>query len=181
MIEMMCAGFGGQGALSSGRILAEAGMKLGKTVTWSPSYGSEMRGGVAECMIKFSDKPIANPCARHLDILIALNGPAIDKFEERLKPSGLLLVNSSSSIGKRTYRDDIRVVAIPAADIAAKCDNLRGTNIVMMGALAANSDLFKPDELERLINEFFEKKGKNNPKNSLCFKEGAKIKETSNK
>lgn len=176
MVELICAGFGGQGVLTSGLILAEAGIKLGMEVTWYPSYGSEMRGGTANCTVKFSDGPIASPYAKQLDILFALNTPAIDKFEDRIRPGGLLLVNSSITPGDRPFRGDIRIVRVPVSEISAKYDNPKGSNIVMMGALAANSDLFEPDELERLINEYFEKKGKINPKNSLCFQAGARLK-----
>ena len=122
----------------------------------------------------FSDKEIASPCAKKIDILMAMNAPAIDKFESSLRPGGLLLVNSSL-VHEREYRDDIRVVKVPMTEIAAEHENPRGANIVMMGAMAANSDLFTEDDLERLINEFFEKKGKINPKNSLCFRAGTQI------
>ena len=107
MVEMICAGFGGQGVLTTGLILAEAGMKLGMNVLWYPSYGSEMRGGTANCTIKFSDKEIASPCAKKIDILMAMNAPAIDKFESSLRPGGLLLVNSSL-VHEREYRDEDR-------------------------------------------------------------------------
>ena len=175
MVEMICAGFGGQGVLTSGLILAEAGIKLGMEVTWYPSYGSEMRGGTANCTIKFSDDQIASPYAKQLDILFALNTPAIDKFEGRLKPGGLLLVNSSITPDDRKFRDDVRVVMVPVSKISAEYENPKGANIVMMGALAANSDLFEPDKLEKLIDEYFEKKGRLNPKNALCFKAGAEL------
>ena len=154
MVEMICAGFGGQGVLTTGLILAEAGMKLGMNVLWYPSYGSEMRGGTANCTIKFSDKEIASPCAKKIDILMAMNAPAIDKFESSLRPGGLLLVNSSL-VHEREYRDDIRVVKVPMTEIAAEQENPKGANIVMMGAMAANSDLFTEDErTENYINYF---------------------------
>ena len=135
MVEMICAGFGGQGVLTTGLILAEAGMKLGMNVLWYPSYGSEMRGGTANCTIKFSDKEIASPCAKKIDILMAMNAPAIDKFESSLRPGGLLLVNSSL-VHEREYRDDIQVVKVPMTEIAAEYENPKGANIVMMGAMA---------------------------------------------
>lgn len=168
--EMICSGFGGQGVLTTGLILAEAAMKLGMNVLWYPSYGAAMRGGTANCTIKFSDQEIASPNAKHIDILLAMNGPAVDKFEQRVRPGGLLLVNSSLVPDDRKYRDDIRVVKIPVAEVAAELENPKGANIVMMGALAENSDLFTPDELERLVNEYFEKKGKINPKTRCVLK-----------
>ena len=173
-MNALLAGFGGQGILFMGKVIAYAGLTDGKEVSWLPSYGPEMRGGTANCTIKFSDKEIASPCAKKIDILMAMNAPAIDKFESSLRPGGLLLVNSSL-VHEREYRDDIQVVKVPMTEIAAEYENPKGANIVMMGAMAANSDLFTEDDLERLTNEFFEKKGKINPKNSLCFRAGTQI------
>ena len=174
MTEIICSGFGGQGVLVAGMILADAGMEDGKNVTWYPSYGSEMRGGTANCNIKISEEEIPSPYCHQLDILYTLNDAAIDKFESSLRPGGLLLVNSSL-VHEREYRDDIQVVKVPMTEIAAEYENPKGANIVMMGAMAANSDLFTEDDLERLTNEFFEKKGKINPKNGLCFRAGTQI------
>ena len=172
MAEIICAGFGGQGVLTAGMMLIDAGMEQGKNVLFYPSYGSEMRGGTANCSIKISDKRIASPVCKHLDILFTLNAPAIDKFESRVKPGGLLMVNSSIVPEDREYRDDIRVVKVPATDIAMEMGNPRGVNIVMLGAMAASSDLFTPEYLESAIDHYFAKKGKNNPKNALCFRRG---------
>ena len=119
--EMICAGFGGQGVLTAGMILINAGMELDKNVLFYPSYGSEMRGGTANCTVKISDGLIASPISKNPDILLTMNTPAIDKFEDQLKPGGLLLVNSSIVPEDRTYRDDIKVVKIPATDIAWLC------------------------------------------------------------
>ena len=118
--EIICAGFGGQGVLTAGMLLINAGMEQDKNVLFYPSYGSEMRGGTANCTVKISDKLIASPISKQPDILFTMNTPAIDKFEERLKPGGLLLVNSSIVPDDRKYRDDITVVKIPATDIAAE-------------------------------------------------------------
>src|SRR5699024_6787552 len=158
--EMICAGFGGQGVLTAGMILINAGMELDKNVLFYPSYGYEMRGGTANCTVKISDGLIASPISKNPDILLTMNTPAIDKFEDQLKPGGLLLVNSSIVPEDRTYRDDIKVVKIPATDIAMEVNNPKGANLVMLGALAANSDLFTVDYLEKAIVSFFEKKGK---------------------
>ncbi|MGC4018449.1 MAG: 2-oxoacid:acceptor oxidoreductase family protein [Muricomes sp.] len=172
--EIICAGFGGQGILTAGMILISAGMEQDKNVLFYPSYGSEMRGGTANCTVKISEKLIASPNSRQPDILLTMNTPAIDKFEDRLKPGGLLLVNSSIVPENRTYRDDITVVKVPATDIAAEV-NPKGANLVMLGALAANSDLFSVDYLEEAIVSFFEKKGKGkfNEKNVACYRRGA--------
>ena len=172
--EMICAGFGGQGVLTAGMILINAGMELDKNVLFYPSYGSEMRGGTANCTVKISDGLIASPISKNPDILLPMNTPAIDKFEDQLKPGGLLLVNSSIVPEDRTYRDDIKVVKIPATDIAMEVNNPKGANLVMLGALAANSDLFTVDYLEKAIVSFFEKKGKGkfNEKNVACYRRG---------
>ena len=172
--EMICAGFGGQGVLTAGMILINAGMELDKNVLFYPSYGSEMRGGTANCTVKISDGLIASPISKNPDILLTMNTPAIDKFEDQLKPGGLLLVNSSIVPEDRTYRDDIKVVKIPATDIAMEVNNPKGANLVMLGALAANSGLFTVDYLEKAIVSFFEKKGKGkfNEKNVACYRRG---------
>lgn len=172
MTEIICSGFGGQGVLVAGMILADAGMEEGKNVTWYPSYGSEMRGGTANCNIKISDEEIASPYCHSLDILYTLNDAAIDKFEKMLKPGGLLLVNSSLARRDRVYRKDIRVITAPATDIGNELQNPRGTNIVMLGALAYASQDFDVGYMCGAIDYFFAKKGKVNPRNALCFDRG---------
>ena len=172
--EIICAGFGGQGVLTAGMLLINAGMEQGKNVLFYPSYGSEMRGGTANCTVKVSGKLIASPVSKNPDILFTMNTPAVDKFEDRLKPGGLLLVNSSIVPDDREYRKDITVVKIPATDIAAEIQNPKGANLVMLGALAAHSDLFTVEYMEQAIVSFFEKKGKGkyNEKNVACYRRG---------
>lgn len=172
MTEIICSGFGGQGVLVAGMILADAGMEAGKNVTWYPSYGSEMRGGTANCNIKISDEEIPSPYCHKLDILYTLNDAAIDKFQAQLRPGGILLVNRSLARSNRAYREDITVIKVPATDIANELSNARGTNIVMLGALACASPDFEVDYMRGAIDYFFAKKGKNNPKNALCFDRG---------
>ena len=103
MVEMICAGFGGQGVLTTGLILAEAGMKLGMNVLWYPSYGSEMRGGTANCTIKFSDKEIASPCAKKIDILMAMNAPAIHA-SQHTEPTGISRYSKPAASAASTTR-----------------------------------------------------------------------------
>lgn len=174
MTEIICAGFGGQGVLTTGMLLINAGMEQGKQVLFYPSYGSEMRGGTANCTVKISDKQIASPVCKQADIVLTMNAPAIDKFESRLKPGGLLLVNTSIVPEERTYRDDIRVVKLPVTDIAKEVGNPKGANIVMLGALAAGSDVFEPEYLKQAVVSFFEQKGKgkHNAGNTACFDRG---------
>lgn len=177
MTEIICSGFGGQGILIAGMILADAGMELGKNITWYPSYGSEMRGGTANCNVKISDDDIPSPYCKSPDIVYTLNDASIDRFESIVKPGGILLVNSSLAKESREYRKDITVVKVPATDIANELDNKRGANIVMLGALASFSDVFDADYLREAIDAFFRKKGKTNSRNSICFDRGAAMAE----
>ena len=173
MIEVICSGFGGQGILVAGMILADAGMEQGKQVSWYPSYGFEMRGGAANCDIKISDDEIPSPYCLEPDIVYTLNEAAVDKYESVLKPGGVLLVNSSLVSDERTYRNDIKVIKVPATDIATELNNPHGTNIVMLGALACASPLYDEAYMRGAVDHYFGKKGKVNPKNALCFDRGA--------
>lgn len=175
MVEIICAGFGGQGVLTTGLIIAHSAMMLGKEVTWYPSYGSEMRGGTANCTVKISDGKIASPCTKKPDILCALNAPAVDKFENSIKPSGYLFVNDSLVDPHRSYRSDIHVVRVPMSEIAIRLGNPKGANLVMLGAVAQHTGIFTLDELEEQVAHYFAKKGKVNPKNADCLRAGAML------
>ena len=133
--EVIFAGFGGQGVILAGKILALAGMSEDKNVSHIPSYGAEMRGGTANCSVIVSDDDVASPVIEHPDVVVALNKPSMAKFEPALKPGGLLIYNSSL-IDTAPSRTDIRVVARPANAIAAECGNERGVNMVALGCLA---------------------------------------------
>lgn len=172
MLEIICSGFGGQGVLVAGMILADAAMEEQKQVSWYPSYGFEMRGGAANCDIKIAEEEIPSPYCKHPDIVYTLNEAAVDKYESMVKPGGILLVNSSMVPADRTYRDDIKVIRVPATDIAIEMDNVRGTNIVMIGALACASKDYDIDKMRAGVEYYFRKKGKNNPKNAVCFDRG---------
>ncbi|MGX8774321.1 MAG: 2-oxoacid:acceptor oxidoreductase family protein [Bacillota bacterium] len=173
MIEIICSGIGGQGVLVAGMILADIAMEDGKNVSWYPSYGFEMRGGAANCEVKIGDGDLMSPYCLEPDILLTMSESAIDTFEDRLKPGGVLLVNSSLVSKDRTYRDDIKVIKVPATEIAGELDNHRGTNIIMLGALAGASDLYDVDHVRAGMEHYFGKKGKNNPKNAAAFNAGA--------
>ena len=174
MIEIICSGIGGQGVLVAGMVLADIAMEEGKNVSWYPSYGFEMRGGAANCEVKIGEEDLQSPYCLEPDILLTMSEAAIDTYEERLKPGGVLLVNSSLVSPDRTYRDDIKVFKIPATDIANELDNPRGTNIIMLGALAGASDLYDADEVRAGMEHYFNKKGKNNPRNVDSFDRGAR-------
>lgn len=173
MKEIICSGIGGQGVLVAGLIIADVAMEEGKNVSWYPSYGFEMRGGAANCEIKIGEEDLQSPYCLEPEILFTMSESAIDTYESRLKPGGVLLVNSSLVSEDRTYRDDIKVIKVPATDIANELNNARGTNIVMLGAMAAASDLYDVDEMRAGVENYFAKKGKNNPKNVQCYNSGA--------
>ena len=142
--QCIFAGFGGQGMLLIGKFLAEAGMETGKHVSWLPSYGPEMRGGTANCSVVVSDKPVASPLIAQADTILAMNKPSLLKFEGDVKPGGLLLINSSI-IDIKTSRTDVDAVYVPCNEIAESVGNLKGPNVVFLGAYVAK----KPDVISR--------------------------------
>ena len=133
MVEMICAGFGGQGVLTTGLILAEAGMKLGMNVLWYPSYGSEMRGGTANCTVVLDSHPIGSPLVREPLSTIVLNEPSLDKFQPRLRAGGVQIVNASL-ISEGLLDAGLRSVYIPANDMAHELGNVKLANMVALGA-----------------------------------------------
>lgn len=135
--SIVISGFGGQGVLLAGQLLAYAGMDAGKNVTWIPSYGPEMRGGTAHCVVIISDNPIGAPIVNRPDIAVVLNQPSYDKYEKLVKPGGLLVVNSSL-VDVHPSRDDIDVVQIPANAIAEEWGTAKMMNMAALGALLAS-------------------------------------------
>ena len=134
--EILIAGFGGQGVLSMGMTIAYAGMIEEKEITWMPSYGPEMRGGTANCIVIVSDKKISSPILTTFDVVIALNQPSFDKFEHAVKPGGLLLFDSTNNVRQPT-RSDILVLPIDASTEAVKLKNAKIMNMIILGALLA--------------------------------------------
>ncbi|MDL2206235.1 2-oxoacid:acceptor oxidoreductase family protein [Eubacteriales bacterium OttesenSCG-928-N13] len=139
--QLIIAGFGGQGVLLIGQLLAYSGMLDGKNVSWMPSYGPEMRGGSANCAVVISDREIGSPKVEDADIVIAMNRPSMELFEKNVVPGGTLIYNSSLIDGKPT-RDDIRVIAVPSGEIAEQAGNLRSANMVMLGAYTGLTEDF---------------------------------------
>jgi 2-oxoglutarate ferredoxin oxidoreductase subunit gamma len=131
--ELLAAGFGGQGVLSMGMTLAYAGMIEGREISWMPSYGPEMRGGTANCIVIMSDKKISSPIITTFDTVVALNQPSMDKFEKVVRPGGLLLYDSTNIISPPT-RTDIHCMAVPASDEAVKMQNTKIMNMIVLGA-----------------------------------------------
>jgi 2-oxoglutarate ferredoxin oxidoreductase subunit gamma len=150
--EFIIAGFGGQGVLLLGQMLASAGMMEGKQVSWMPSYGPEMRGGTANCTVVISDEEIGSPVVSQPSCVIALNLPSLDKFEPMVKPGGLLLLNSSL-IDREVRRDDITAVALPATEIASELGNVRVTNMVALGALVQLTGIVSFSTLEEVLKK----------------------------
>jgi 2-oxoglutarate ferredoxin oxidoreductase subunit gamma len=132
--EVVFAGFGGQGALFAGQILAFTAMDSGLDVTWIPSYGPEMRGGTANCQVIIADDEIGSPFTRLPKAVIAMNLPSLDKFEPMVAPGGVLIVNASL-VNRDPKRKDIEWLMIRAQDIAEAIGNRRLLNMVMLGAL----------------------------------------------
>ncbi len=131
--EAVFAGFGGQGVLSMGQVLAYAGMIEKREVCWMPSYGPEMRGGTANCIVQVSDREISSPIIGTFDTVVALNQPSLDKFESAVKPGGTLIYDSTNIIEPPT-RTDITVVAVPASEEAVRMNNTKILNMIVLGA-----------------------------------------------
>ena len=173
MTEIICAGFGGQGVLVAGNILAFAGMEAGKIITWYPSYGSEMRGGTANCSVVVSDDPIASPVLSMADCVIAMNTPSLEKFEANVNPGGKLFINSSI-IEKKATRTDIDVYYVPCNEIADQLGNPKVLNMAMLGAFLEATNVVKVDSvLDALLYKLGEKKAKLIPLNRQAIEMGA--------
>jgi 2-oxoglutarate ferredoxin oxidoreductase subunit gamma len=132
--EIIFSGFGGQGALFAGQVLAFAAMDAGYDVTWMPSYGPEMRGGTANCTVVIADEEIGSPTVKHPTASVVMNLPSLDKFEPLVTPGGVLIVNSSL-VNRDPIRNDIIWLMIPAQEIAETIGPRRLLNMVMLGAL----------------------------------------------
>lgn len=170
------AGFGGQGVLLLGRLLSEAAMLSDYHATWLPSYGPEMRGGTANCHVSISEKRIGSPLISESDVLIAMNLPSLDKFENEVRKDGIIFVNSSL-IQRKVQRDDVKVFYIPATEIADELGQTKAANMAMIGAyleytrllsldsvLSAAKSIVKRKEF-REVNEKAIKKGMENVRN----------------
>lgn len=150
--EIVIAGFGGQGVLFAGQVLAYAAMDSGLVVTWIPSYGPEMRGGTANCTVIIADEEIGAPIVRYPKAVIALNLPSLDKYEKLVKPGGILIANSSL-MDRGVSRTDISSVEIPANEIAEEIGNKRLMNMVTLGALLARLPVLPVAALERALED----------------------------
>ncbi|MBS3939117.1 MAG: 2-oxoacid:acceptor oxidoreductase family protein [Peptococcaceae bacterium] len=149
-LGVIMAGFGGQGVMLMGQLLTYAGMLDGKQVSWMPSYGPEMRGGTANCTVIIADEEVGSPLVTSPDAVVALNLPSLDKFEDIVKPGGLLIYNSSL-INRPPTRTDIRIIAVEANDIATGLGQPRVANMVALGALLEATSLISEASLEQAL------------------------------
>ena len=152
--QFLVAGFGGQGVLLIGQLLAKAAMHDGMNVSWMPSYGPEMRGGEANCAVVISDEPIGSPLVTEPPIAVLMNKPSLKKFEPTMEKGGLLLYNSSL-IDEAPTRDDVTVVAVPCNDIAEQLGNSRTANMVMLGAIVRMTGVVKLESVHKVIEKTF--------------------------
>ncbi|HHY91395.1 MAG TPA: 2-oxoacid:ferredoxin oxidoreductase subunit gamma [Clostridiales bacterium] len=152
--RIVCAGFGGQGVMSIGQLLAYAGMIEGKHVTWLPSYGPEMRGGTANCHVILSEEPVASPIIHEATSVVAMNLPSLVKFETMLQKDGLLLVNSSL-VHQKTSREDVKAYYIPANEMAKELGNEKAANMILLGAFLELTNVVAFDSIVSALRKVF--------------------------
>lgn len=144
--ELVFAGFGGQGTLTAGKILAYAGMDADMNVSWLPSYGPEMRGGTANCSVILSDEAIGSPVVLEPTCAVVMNRPSLDKFEATIKKGGLLVIDSDL-VNRPAERKDIEVIEVPAESIAEEIGNKKIANMVLLGAVVKKTGIVSMEML----------------------------------
>jgi 2-oxoglutarate ferredoxin oxidoreductase subunit gamma len=172
--EIILAGFGGQGIMLMGQLIAYAGMLENKHVCWTPSYGMEMRGGTANCSVIVADKPVGAPVVTEASAVVAMNLPSLDRFERVLKPGGVLIINSSL-IGRGAKRDDVRVYLIPSNEVANELGNPQVANMVALGAAIAGTGAVCIDSIMKAFAKIFAKKAERIPVNEQAIRRGAQM------
>lgn len=155
--SIVIAGFGGQGVLFAGQLLAYAGMKVGKNVTWIPSYGPEMRGGTANCTVIISDDIIGAPLAAEPEVAVVLSLPSFQKYEELVAVNGLFIINSSI-VTEKSERLDIETVYVPANLIAEEKGTSKMLNVAAIGAMLARRPVLELDVIQEILVEHLSKK-----------------------
>lgn len=171
--EIILAGFGGNGVLFAGQLLAYAGLEAGKEVTWIPSYGPEMRGGTANCTVVIADEEIGAPTVRHPKAALLFNLPSFDKYEPLVVPGGLLVVNQSL-VDRDFKRSDLVTVMIPANQIAESLGNRRLTNMVMLGAMLEKLPVLTLEAMEHALEHHMPERHKHLlPLNFQALRQGA--------
>ena len=176
--EIIIAGFGGQGIMLAGKLLAQTAMKAGKEVTYMPSYGAEVRGGTANCMVVIADEPIASPLVSRPDSLIAMNKASLNKFAPRLKPGGLLVFNSSLIDTEPRLENQAEILAIPADDIAVELGSPQSANMVALGAYLQKRGTLTPEGAAAALPDVLAKRyHKTLPVNSEALRRGGQLAE----
>ncbi len=148
--NILISGFGGQGVLFTGKFLAYEGLLENKEVTWLPSYGPEMRGGTANCAVIISDDPIGSPLVNYPDVLIAMNLPSLDKFEDAIVPGGMVFYDSSL-IERAVKRTDIKAFAIPATKLASDAGFATLANMIVMGKMLKETNMFPAETIDKTL------------------------------
>lgn len=172
---VLIAGFGGQGVVSAGILLAYAGMLENKYVTFFPSYGAEMRGGTANCSVVISTDEVASPIIAHPDTAIIMNEPSLAVFESRIAKNGLLLINSSL-INAKVKRTDLQIVSVPANKIADEIGSPKSANMAMLGAFCEKTGAIKLDSISKALPKVYLKANKELIKKNIdALNKGAKV------
>ena len=148
--EILIAGFGGQGVLFAGKLLAHIGLHENKQLSWLPSYGPEMRGGTANCSVIISDEPVGSPIVTKPDILIAMNLPSLDKYENDVVPGGVIIVDSSL-VTRKVIRDDVTVFYIPATSMANEINAPTLANMIIIGKLIKETNVVSYSEIDNVL------------------------------
>ncbi len=171
--EFLFAGFGGQGVMFAGQVLAYAAMDNGKQVTWIPSYGPEMRGGTANCTVVIADEEIGSPLVNYPPAILVMNLPSLEKYEPMVKPGGVLVVNSSM-VDREVQRKDSTWVSLPCNEMAEEAGDKRMANIVALGALLELLPAQRLQDIEAALKAHMPGRHKHLlPKNVEAMKRGA--------
>jgi 2-oxoglutarate ferredoxin oxidoreductase subunit gamma len=169
--EVQFAGFGGQGVMLMGQILAQAAMHEGREVVWIPSYGPEMRGGTAYCTVVISDRPVGSPIIRNPQHLVAMNRPSLEKFAPTVKKGGVVFVNASI-IPIGSGRNDVDELRVPIIELAQELGNVKAANIVALAAFVARSRIVSFEALTAAVKDKFAEKAKLIPLNLKALEAG---------
>ena len=172
--EIVMAGFGGQGVLLIGKLLAYAGMKAGLEVTWFPAYGPEMRGGTCNCTVVLSDRAVGSPISRHPHGLVVLNLQSIDKFEPEVRAGGVMVYNTGL-INRTAKRDDIIAVPVAANQIAIEAGSARAANMVALGAYIGASGVVDLALVKSGLADIFANRQKLVALNLVCLDKGFEL------
>ena len=172
---LLAAGFGGQGVMVLGQLVAYTGIEEGRHVTWIPSYGPEMRGGTANCGVVLSEEEIGSPVVDSADVLVIMNQPSLSKFLDRVKKGGILIYNSDL-VEYDGSRPDVKAIGVPASQIALELGSDKIANIILLGAIVEASGIVDNDVcIETIKEKLGKKKPKFLPMNLEAFERGKQV------